>query len=111
MGLPQLLAHWFVTDKITELAERIAARSRQAVWQRVWQRVGTLCPAEARGYIRARAAAIVHQETDRLIAQEGSRAGEMREKLLSAAVETLIVQLLDQSQRTRRMNAPSRRVA
>ena len=111
MGLPQLLAHWFVTDKVTELAERIAARSRQAIWQRVWQRVGTLGPAEARGYIRARAAAIVHQETDRLIAQEGPRASELRDKLIAAATETVIAQLLGQSRHTRRTNAPIRRVA
>lgn len=111
MGLPQLLAHWFVTDKVTELAERIAARSRQAVWQRVWQRVSTLSPAEARGYIRARAASIVKQETERLIAQEGSPAEAIREKLIVAASEAVIAQLLHQSRGTRRTNAPQRRVA
>ena len=111
MALPQLLARWFVTDKVPELAERIAARSRQAVGQRVAQRLGTLGPAEARGYIRARAAAIVHQETERLIAQEGSRVAELREKLRAAATEAVVVQLLNQGRQTRRGSAPVRRVA
>ncbi len=111
MGLSSLFAHWLVTDKVSEFAERIAARSRQAVWQRVWQRVGTLGQAEARGYIRARAAAIIQQETDRLISQEGSRAGEIREKLLFVATDVVVKQLLQQSHQTRKTNAPLRRVA
>jgi hypothetical protein len=111
MGLPQLLAHWFVTDKVAEFSERIAARSRQAAWQRVWQRLGTFGQAEARGYIRARVSAIVHEETDRLIEQEGSKAAKQRSRLIGSATDILVKQLVGQSQQARKMYAPTRKVA
>jgi hypothetical protein len=100
MAWPQLLAQWLVSDRLTEMAERVAGRSRLAVWQRVVERIDTLGPAESRGYLRARAASIILAETDRLIEQEGTLVARMRERVIAAAtdslVETIVVQLASQ---------------
>jgi hypothetical protein len=55
MGLSQLLASLLGTDRVDELARRIAERSQGAVWQRVAHRIDALAGSEARGYVRARA--------------------------------------------------------
>lgn len=108
MGLPQTLANWWGKDRATELAERVAGRSRQQVWQRIQSRVGELSAAEARGYIRARAAYVVVEETDRLIQQEGARAARIRNRLIDLAGEMLIQSLLS-STHFARQNRPLRR--
>lgn len=94
---PRLLA-WLVPDRHVQLAERVAGRSRLAVWQRVASRAGTLYAAEARGYLRARAVATVQAETDRLIEQEGPRVAKMRERIVAAALDDLVESLLVQLQ-------------
>ena len=111
MGLPQMLARWLVTDKVGAFAERITARSRQAVWRRVAERIATLGTAEARGYVRARAAAVVYEEMDKLIQQEGSRAAQNREKLIATATDSLVELLLKQVQVARPAYARARRAA
>ena len=47
-----------------ELTSRIAKRSQNAVWHRVESHCMTMCPAEARGYVRVRAAEVVRREVD-----------------------------------------------
>ncbi|MDX1948818.1 MAG: hypothetical protein SFU86_25750 [Pirellulaceae bacterium] len=106
----RLLTQWFVTDHVAEMAERVAGRSRTAVWQRVMQRVGTLGPIEARGYIRARAIGVVQAETDRLIEQEGDKVGRIREAVVQAALSQLLGLVLGQLEQ-RRLAAPRRRAA
>jgi hypothetical protein len=86
----QRITRWLVSDRLTEMAERVAGRSRLAVWQRVVDRLPTLGPTEVRGYIRARAAAVVQAETDRLIAQEGDRVSRMRTRIIDAAQQSLV---------------------
>jgi hypothetical protein len=86
----QRITQWLVSDRLTEMSERVAGRSRLAVWQRVVDRLPTLGPTEARGYIRARAAAVVHAETDRLVEQEGDRVGRMRARIIEAAQQSLV---------------------
>jgi hypothetical protein len=90
MAWPHMLAQWLVSDRLTEMAERVAGRSRLAVWQRVVERIATLGPAESRGYLRARAAGIIVAETDRLIEQEGAAVARMRERIIGAATESLV---------------------
>jgi hypothetical protein len=95
-----MLAQWLVSDRLAEMSERVAGRSRLAVWQRVIARIDTLGPAESRGYLRARAASIIVAETDRLIEQEGVAVARMRERVIGAAteslVETIVLQLAQQ---------------
>lgn len=106
MAWPQIvqkvIAQWLVFDHLTEMAERVAGRSRLAVWQRVSERLGSLGAMEARGYIRARSAAVIHAETDRLIEQEGAKVARIRERIVAAAsaslVETIVVQVQQRRQ-------------
>jgi hypothetical protein len=90
MAWPQLITQWLVSDRLAEMSERVAGRSRMAVWQRIVARGATLGPAESRGYIRARAASVVHAETDRLIEQEGPAVGRMRERIIGRATDSLV---------------------
>ncbi len=101
MAWPQLIAQWLVSDRLTEMAERVAGRSRLAVWQRIVERTATLGPTESRGYIRARAAGVVHAETDRLIQQEGATVGRLRERIIAAATNSLVETLVAQLQHRR----------
>jgi hypothetical protein len=96
MAWPQLLAQWLVSDHLAEMAERVAGRSRLAVWQRVVDRVPTLGPAESRGYLRARAASVIVAETDRLIEQEGATVARMRDRIIAAATDSLVETIVEQ---------------
>ena len=87
---PSFFSQWSAFDRTAEMAERVAGRSRMAVWQRVKEALANLDPVEARGYIRARALPIVKDETSRLIEQEGQRVARRREAIIVAATESLI---------------------
>jgi hypothetical protein len=105
------MADWLVTDKVAQFAERIAGRSRLATYQRVCERLYSLEAAEARGYVRARAAAIVIEEADKLIAQEGAVASRLRTKLISTALDSLVTAILQQAEQARRARPVTRRLA
>ena len=92
------------------MAERIAGRSRTAVWQRVMHRLPQLGPTEARGYVRARAAAVVHEEASRLIEQEGAKIAALRAPIEDAA-RALLVQMIAAQIDHRRLQAKTRRAA
>ena len=109
MALSQLFAFRAVLDRTAELAERVAGRSRMAVWQRVKDGLAALEPAEARGYIRARAVGVVKEETDRLIEQEGAKAARNRSRIEAAATESLIATMVGHA--ARHTPAPARRAA
>jgi hypothetical protein len=108
---PQVFTDWLITDSRTALAERVACRSRLAVWQRVMHRLDALGPTEARGYVRARAAVVIAAETDRLIEQEGSRVARVRAKIESLASELLIHMIVAQLEQRRLAEPHRRRVA
>lgn len=111
MGLAQWMVDWLVTDKVAHLAERIAGRSRLATYQRVCERLPSLDAHEARGYIRARAATIVAQEADKLIAQEGANIQRLRGQLISAAMDSLVSAILQQMEQVRKARPAARRLA
>lgn len=111
MGLAQWMVDWLVTDKVAHLAERIAGRSRLATYQRVCEKLTTLDTHEARGYIRARAAAVVTQEADKLIAQEGASLQRLRPQLIAAAMDSLVAAILQQMDQVRRARPSARRLA
>jgi hypothetical protein len=62
--------------------ELISGRSRTAVRNRLSPQVQSMVPAEARGYVRARAAWVVCREVDRAVAR-----GE-----IPAAAQRIVVQ-------------------
>jgi hypothetical protein len=96
MGLAQFLRLPLAIDRTADLAERVAGRSRLAVWQRVKDGLAGLSLAEARGYIRARALTVVKEETSRLIEQEGVKASRLRERIEAAATSALIETIVEQ---------------
>jgi hypothetical protein len=106
----RLLAQWLGIDGVGEMAERVAGRSRLAVWQRVMHRLPMLGPTEARGYLRARAAGVVREETDRLIEQEGSKVARRRDRIDMAALD-LLTRMIEAQLEQRRLEGGSRRAA
>jgi hypothetical protein len=89
-SLSSLFGQWLGSDRTQLLAERVAGRSRIAVWQRVIDRLPQLGPIEGRGYLRARGIGIVREETDRLIQQEGAKIADIRTQIEEAALQTLV---------------------
>jgi hypothetical protein len=90
LSLLDLLTHLVGASPISEMAERVAGRSRLAVWQRVMDRLATLSPAEGRGYLRARGISVIRDETARLIDQEGKKIAAHRSQIEEAAMQLLI---------------------
>ena len=111
MTLPGLLTRLFANHKPEVLADKVATRSRAAVWNRVAHRIHQLAGAEARGYVRARGAAIIETETDRLIAEEGAKAARHRDQIIQTAEESVIRLVLEQSQLNRHGSQQRRRAA
>jgi hypothetical protein len=111
MGLSQLLGSLLGTDRVDELARRIAERSHGSVWQRVAHRIDTMAGSEARGYVRARAGAIVLRETNLIVAEENLRAESLPLKIYQAAIDRLIELVVEQSRQRRLEAAPARKVA
>jgi len=95
------IAQWLGGDLVGDMAERVANRGRMAVWQRVMQQLPALGPTEARGYLRARAAAVVQLETTKLIEQEGASVARLRSAIEDAAVEQLIRMITAQLEQRR----------
>ena len=87
--------------QVSALASDLAQRSAATVWQRVGHRVSTMTSAEARGYIRARAAEVIHAEVERLLQFEPGLRGWAHEALVAQATEGVIEQTLNEMQRSR----------
>jgi hypothetical protein len=83
--------------KLAEIAEEAAFRVRPAVWERVRWQLGTMSPAESRGYVRARSAAVVQREIDRLIRHDASVRPAARARLIALTKENLLGILADQA--------------
>lgn len=111
MGLPQMLAQWLVTDRVAQLAEKIAVRSRMQVWQRVAHRLPSMQGNEAKGYVRTRAVLPISQETDKILAEEHPEAVRLRDVLIPAAVEAMVRMLCESRSRVLKTQPGKRRVA
>lgn len=101
MTVSDVVSQLLGSDRIAEMAERVAGRSRMGVWQRVMHRLNSLGPTEARGYLRARGITVVREETSRLIEQEGTAIAGRRTEIEETAMHLLINMISSQmSQRT-----------
>ena len=89
-SLTEVVAQYIGSDRVSEMAERVAGRSRLGVWQRVTDRLPALPPAEARGYLRARGISVVREQTSRLIEQEGHKIASFRSRIEESAMQLLI---------------------
>ena len=89
MGLFSFLDLTGSTKQLRELCAQIAPRCRAAVWDRVQHRVTTMRLSEARGYIRARSAAVIHDRVNAELAH--CRAIAISRTELVALVTDMVV--------------------
>ncbi len=111
----QFIQQWFDRgrgkQRIADLAEAIAVRSRHAVWQRVAHRIDSLPPAEARGYVCARASATVRQQVDREIDREAGFVQARRDQLVRLAINAVVRLIVAQPRTPHAVAVPVRRAA
>lgn len=86
MGWFNLVARFRGEDKLTELAETLAARSFDHVWPCVQQQVATLGVNETRGYLRARATHTIQQQ----IVELGREGVVIKAALIDRIVQTTL---------------------
>jgi hypothetical protein len=72
------------------LAESLAEQALQAVTQRSLVRASNMRLAEARGYIRARAAAVIHEGVDRELEKRPAGHARHRDEIVERATEAVI---------------------
>lgn len=115
MFMLDALASLFPAKRLLAFANLAAERAHDAIWIRVIRAALTMSEAEARGYIRARASAVIHRESSRILFDEPSlRAAEA--KLISQATDIAVASIWSQiatlqRQAQRESAAPRRRAA
>jgi hypothetical protein len=75
-------------------AKQIAHRVHPDVWQRVATRAMGMHLAEARGYVRARAAALVQAESRHLARGDAALAAQLAERAMPQVVQLIFRDLL-----------------
>jgi hypothetical protein len=88
--LLEMVARFRPDARMARLAERIADRCQAAVWERICRRAPGMAVAEARGYIRARAAAVVHAEVESALAEQPVIARAWRSRLVEMVTEEVV---------------------
>lgn len=76
--------------ELAALVKTLADRCEPAVWQRIEGRTQAMSPAAARGYIRARAAAIVNEQVDLALVDRVSWPAEVREQILTETAQQTV---------------------
>ena len=88
-------------ERLAKLAKRIAERSYAEVIKRIDGMVPDMSPSEARGYIRARAALVVHREVNRALHRERRLKASERAKLITLVTEAIVEAVGDQNRMQR----------
>ena len=90
-------------------AVTIADRSREAVWDRVQDSIFQMDVPEARGYVRARAAAVIRQQVAEVLGKRHRFSERMVARIHQLATERVIrlilVDLLSSGEEGRRLAA------
>jgi hypothetical protein len=82
--------NWFASEsKLALLADRLAAACQEQVWRVVQQQALAMSPAEARGYVRARAGLIVKRTVDAEL-ERAAQWSSRREQLRDLTTETVV---------------------
>lgn len=105
MGLFRLNSRSRTVDRLAKLAKRIAERCRDEVVHRILGMEPDMSPCEARGYIRARAAVVVHREVDLTLAREKRLRRADRNRLISLTTEALVAEATDRNRTSSRRAA------
>jgi hypothetical protein len=90
MAILNILIRRRTQREVVRLANEVARRSRLAVWEQVYHRIGHVSLAEARGYIRARAATALQAEADAVFDRHREWTPESRASLLSQAKDKIV---------------------
>ena len=110
-----MLRTWLVGPDLNAVAEDIAAQYRNAVWHRVQHRVGGLPLAEARGYVRIKAAALVQEAVDQRLTEDQSirtsAAGYLSQLTMEAVLRQAVLDVVHARQRVQQAVAPELRRA
>ena len=77
-------------EEVQDLVNRIASRSLNSVWQRVCELTPQMSPAEAKGYIRATAAAIVESEMGVVKGHPSLATDSQREVIRESSLRTVV---------------------
>jgi hypothetical protein len=88
------LRSWLLGPDLSLLAEQIAIRCRTAVWQRIEHRMHGLSLAEARGYVRVKAAQVIRQQVDRIMESDEAVRPAVRPQLEELAMEAVLRQAI-----------------
>jgi hypothetical protein len=93
------------------VVDRVAARSKTAVWQRVRDRVTSMSPARARGYIRARSTVIIEREMGIVAVEQADLSAGQRAQIFQQVRERIERQALMDAMRLKSAILAARRVA
>jgi len=75
---------------VADLSQQVAEGSHNAVWTKVKDRVASMRLAEARGYVRARAASPIADEADRMLGGSDPVDSAVRSQII--AVRSQIIE-------------------
>ncbi len=81
-SLFKLLFSWRNVHSVEQAAGEVARQCRDTLWQRVYFRTADMSMAQIRGYVRARAAALVGSEVERVLGRRNlspALHGEIKE--------------------------------
>lgn len=81
---------WFSAEsKMIQVADRLAAKCQEQVWRIVQHQAVAMSPAEARGYVRARAGLLVLHAVEAEV-HSTRRGGADREQLRDLTTERVV---------------------
>lgn len=93
MQLGSWLRNTWSTTPVQDLAESLAIRCVEPTWGRIHASVLSMSLAESRGYIRARAALVLHQGLLALRQEQPQLSQARSERIAELAAEMLVDQL------------------
>jgi len=95
MNLFEPLTRIRTSRQIKVLAGRVAHASFAPVYERLSPSAFAMNRSEARGYVRARAGAVVQREMERVLAAEGRLSPWGRSRLHQTAIASVVDEVLD----------------
>lgn len=115
MNFRAILRKLVAWPDLTGMSQEIVARCRAAVWQRIQHQVQDFATAEARGYIRVRAASLVREEVNHAISRHNLAAklhGHLYQLSLDHVVRQAMIDVADTRRRSQQpTEVPLRRAA
>ena len=86
----ELLDRYFERQRASQLAMDIAERSHTSVWDRSNEQAVAMRFPEARGYVRARAAAVIHSQVAKHQEEIDSLDVDLRLELVERATQAVV---------------------